>query len=58
MMNTINWRIRDESISRLFQRRKRKNRKCGKEPRGSNVIDAKLMNGVDEDTLKRWVDGL
>ena len=25
---------------------------------GADVIDAKLMNGVDEDTLKRWVDGL
>ena len=25
---------------------------------GADVIDAKLMNGVDRDTLKRWVDGL
>ena len=25
---------------------------------GADVIDAKLMNGVDKDTLKRWVDGL
>lgn len=25
---------------------------------GADVIDAKLMNAVDEDTLKRWVDGL
>ena len=25
---------------------------------GANVIDAKLMNDVDRDTLKRWVDGL
>ena len=25
---------------------------------GADVIDAKLMNGVDEDTMKRWVDGL
>ena len=25
---------------------------------GADVIDAKLMNGVDEDTLKRWVEGL
>ena len=25
---------------------------------GADVIDAKLMNGIDEDTLKRWVDGL
>jgi flavodoxin len=25
---------------------------------GADVIDAKLMNGVDEDTSKRWVDGL
>ncbi len=25
---------------------------------GADVIDAKLMNAVDKDTLKRWVDGL
>ena len=25
---------------------------------GADVIDAKLMNDVDRDTLKRWVDGL
>ena len=25
---------------------------------GADVIDAKLINGVDKDTLKRWVDGL
>ena len=25
---------------------------------GADVIDAKLMNGADEDALKRWVDGL
>ena len=25
---------------------------------GADVIDAKLMNGIDKDTLKRWVDGL
>ena len=25
---------------------------------GADVIDAKLMNAVDKDTMKRWVDGL
>jgi len=25
---------------------------------GADVIDAKLMNGIDKDTLKRWVEGL
>ena len=25
---------------------------------GADVIDAKLMDAVDKDTLKRWVDGL
>ena len=25
---------------------------------GADVIDAKLMNAVDKDALKRWVDGL
>ena len=25
---------------------------------GADVIDAKLMNAVDKDTLKRWVEGL
>lgn len=25
---------------------------------GADVIDAKLMNGVDKDTLKRWGEGL
>lgn len=25
---------------------------------GADVIDAKLITGVDKDTLKRWVDGL
>ena len=25
---------------------------------GADVIDAKLMNGADEDALKRWVEGL
>lgn len=25
---------------------------------GADVIDAKLMNGIDKDTLKRWGEGL
>ena len=24
----------------------------------ADVVDAKLMNGIDKDTLKRWVEGL